>query len=396
MSPRTAPRVAWGFWGLDATTLALLALFGPLPAWSWSGVAGGLFILAFATTGALVASRRPDNPIGWLMCLSALAFVVGGVCEEISEYAAREDRWDLVAAQAAAWVGTYVWLLGVFPAATFLLLLFPDGRLPTPRWRPVAWLAGGSLGVTSVSLALAPGQIEDTPVTNPVGIPGAADVFDVLVAAGLTLVLVSILASCASLVARFRSASPEQRQQLKWIAYSVPLLLLFLAGSIWVTEAYSGETAIEIANTLSTVGITVVPVAIGIAMLRHRLYDIDVVIKRTLVYGPLTATLAASYLGLVLLFQLLLSPLAGESDLAVAASTLAVAALFRPLRARMKAGVDRRFYRQRYDAARTLEAFSGRLRDELDLEALGDDLRRVVHDTVQPAHVTLWLREASR
>jgi len=364
--------------------LAILVLFGPLPAWSWSGVAGGLFILAFATTGALVASRRPDNPIGWLMCLSALAFVVGGVCEEISEYAAREDRWDLVAAQAAAWVGTYVWLLGVVPAATFLLLLFPDGRLPSPRWRPVAWLAGGSLGVTSLAIALSPGRIEDTPVTNPVGIPGAAAVFDALVAAGLVLVFVSILASCASLVARFRSARREQRQQLKWIAYSVPLVLLFLAASIAVSPE------------LSTVGITVVPVAIGIAMLRHRLYDIDVVIKRTLVYGPLTATLAASYLGLVLLLQLLLSPLAGESDLAVAASTLAVAALFRPLRTRIRAGVDRRFYRQRYDAARTLEAFSGRLRDELDLEALGDDLRQVVRETVQPAHVSLWLREASR
>ena len=384
MSPRTARRLAWGLWGLDAAMLAILVLFGPLPAWSWSGVAGGLFILAFATTGALVASRRPDNPIGWLMCLSALAFVVGGVCEEISEYAAREDRWDLVAAQAAAWVGTYVWLLGVVPAATFLLLLFPDGRLPSPRWRPVAWLAGGSLGVTSLAIALSPGRIEDTPVTNPVGIPGAAAVFDALVAAGLVLVFVSILASCASLIARFRSARREQRQQLKWIAYSVPLVLLFLAASIAVSPE------------LSTVGITVVPVAIGIAMLRHRLYDIDVVIKRTLVYGPLTATLAASYLGLVLLLQLLLSPLAGESDLAVAASTLAVAALFRPLRTRIRAGVDRRFYRQRYDAARTLEAFSGRLRDELDLEALGDDLRQVVRETVQPAHVSLWLREASR
>jgi len=395
MSSSTAARAAWGLWAVDFVILVVLILFGPLAAGPWSTASGGVSILAFATTGALVASRRPGNPIGWLLCLSAFAFAVLGVCGEISEYAVRERRSDLPVAQVVAWVGGWVWLLGVGPAATFLLLLFPDGRLPSPRWRPVAWLAGGSLVVTLVAIALAPGRIENTPVTNPVGVRGGEAVFGALVVFGFVLLFVSILVSCVSLVVRFRSAGREQRQQLKWIAYSLPLVVVFVAASFWVEWTQSGDTAIEVSNTLAAVGLTVVPLAIGVAMLRSRLYDIDVVIKRTLVYGSLTSMLVATYLGTVLVFRLVLSPLTGESDLAVAGSTLAVAALFRPLRARIQSEVDRRFYRARYDASRTLEGFAGRLRDELDLEALGDDLRRAVRDTMQPAHVSLWLRGPS-
>ena len=210
--------------------------------------------------------------------------------------------------------------------------------------------------------------------------------------AGLALLFFCILASCASLVSRYRQAELQQRQQLKWLAWSLPVVLAWLGSSIWVESRLTGDTAADVANTLSSVGLTIVPVTIAVAILRHRLYDIDVVINRTLVYGTLSATLLAVYLGSVLMLQLVLSPLTDRSDLAVAASTLAVAALVRPARRRIQGAVDRRFFRRRYDAARTLESFGGRLRQEVDLESVCADLRDVVRDTVQPAHVSLWLR----
>ena len=392
MSRGPARWVAWSLWTVDVAVVPALLLSDDDGAGPWSTLAGGIFILAFATTGALVASRRPENPIGWLLCLTALSFAIGGVCVGISEYAAREQREDLVAATVAAWVGTFVWMIGVGVAATFVLLLFPDGHLPSRRWRPVAWLAGTSLGLTITGLALAPGRIEDTSVTNPLGFAAVDRVLDTAVGIGLGLFSVSILLSCLSLAVRFRSAPRVQRQQLKWLAYTLPLVVLWMGASVVVESTQSGDTAVEISNTLVAIGLTVVPVSIGIAMLRHRLYDIDVVINRTLVYGALTATLAAVYLGSVLLLQQVLNPLTAQSDLAVAVSTLTVAALFRPARARIQAGVDRRFYRRRYDAARTLESFSERLRHEVDLASVSTDMRDVVRETVQPAHVSLWLR----
>jgi len=383
-------RFAWGLWTLDFLVVVTLV---PLGAGSSMGgdVAGSVFILVFSTTGALVASRIPGNPIGWLLCLSALTFAVGGVCEEISEQAV-QNGWDNPAVTTAAWVGTFVWMLGVGPVATFLLLLFPDGQLPSPRWRPVAWVAGASLAVTFGSLALAPGRIEGTQASNPIGVPGGDALFEALLTIGLALLFISILASCASLVVRYRGADPQQRAQLKWIAWSLPIVLLWLGASIWVESTQSGDTTVDIANALASIGLTIVPVAIAVAMLRHRLYDIDDVINRTLVYGALTATLAGIYLGMVLLLQIVLNPLTAQSDLAVAVSTLTVAALFRPARFRIQEAVDRRFYRRRYNAAQTLELFTGRLRQEVDLGSVSDDLRGVVRETVQPAHVSLWLR----
>lgn len=391
MSPRAASRVAWSLWVVEIVTV------GVLVPWDSSGgllanIAGVVFIVVFATTGALVASRRPGNPIGWLMCLSAFAFTLGAVSVEIVEQAARGEGSPLVT--LAAWLSQFVWLIGIAPAATFLLLLFPDGRLPSRRWRPLAWLSAAALALTVVGLAFAPGLIQDSDVPNPVGIPGGAAVLDAMTFGGLMLLFVSILAAWASLVVRYRQAGPEQRQQIKWIAYAVPLLVVMVMASALIEALAASQTSADIANALASTGLVMVPVAIGIAMLRYRLYDVDVVINRTLVYGALTVTLAAVYLGGVLLLQLALSPLTGEFDLAIAGSTLAVAALFRPARSRIQAAVDRRFYRHRYDARHTVEAFTGRLRQQVDLDAVAADLQGVVRDTVEPTHLSLWLRGA--
>ena len=392
MSRRAATLLAWGLWTVDIAVIAALVPLSSAGAGVWGHIGGTVFITVFASTGALVASRHPANPIGWLLCLAVRVHRRRGVRLGLGVRGPREHRWPRC---HRGRVDRHLRLDARYrPGGNVLVAALPRRAVAAHRWRAIAWLAGASLAATLVALALAPGPIEDTRVINPVGATPWAPGLRTLENAGLTLLFASILASCASLVVRYRAAGLEQRQQLKWLAWSLPMVLLWLGASIWVESTQQGETAADIGNALASIGLTVVPVAITVAMLRHRLYDIDVVINRTLVYGSLTATLAAVYLGSVLLLQLLLNPLRTESDLAVAVSTLAVAALFGPARARIQAGVDRRFYRSRYDATRTLEAFAGRLRHEVDLDAVGADLRAAASDTVQPAHLSLWLRGA--
>jgi hypothetical protein len=366
----TARRLAWSLWAL---TVILLITAVALPSAEpdedvWSMVASFVFALSFATVGALVASRQSRNPLGWIMCGAGLAYAVGSVSVTYVESTLVGGDEDLLET-IADWVSGWVWMLGVGPAATFLLLLFPTGSLPTERWRPVAWLAGGGLALVVCGIA--------------------ADV-DVAAGLGSFLLLLAALASVASLVFRFRRARSRERRQLKWLTYAATVVGLVLA-LIIVAESTTGVSD-ELSNTLVSVSIAALPVSMGIAILRHGLFDIDVVINRTLVYATLTAVLVAAYVGAVLLFQLALSPLTEESDLAIAGSTLAVAALVRPLRRQIQAIVDRRFYRRRYDAARTLEGFGARVRDQVELDALGAELRGVVAETMQPAHVSLWLR----
>ena len=375
----TASRLAWSFCTLTVIGLAAAISFPSAQEDEevWSLVASLVFALSFATVGALVASRRPANPIGWIMCLAGLAYAVGGVSVSYVESTLAGGDDDALT-RVADWVSGWVWMLGIGPAATFLPLLFPDGRLPSRRWRPVAWVAAVGLGVMVVGLAL----------------PDAWTVAEVAAGVGGLLLVLAAIASIASLVFRFRRAPHVERNQLKWLTYAAALVGIAVLVQI-VAEVTVG-TSDDFSNTLVSASIATLPVSIGIAILRHRLYDIDVVINRTLVYGALTAALAGAYLGSVLLLQLALSPLTEDSDLAIAGSTLAVAALVRPLRARIQGIVDRRFYRRRYDAARTLESFGGRLRDQVDLDALGADLRGVITETMQPAHVSLWLREGPR
>jgi hypothetical protein len=257
---------------------------------------------------------------------------------------------------------------------SYLLLLFPDGRPPSRRWRPVAW--GVALGAAGgvVGYALKAGPLVDFPhIANPYGVDGP--VVGMVGVAGIIVAAGSMVASAVSLIVRHRRAGSEQRQQIKWFTYAATILLIGALLLSAVPDVWVAWWAWSVGFALYIAGIVGLPVAVGIAILRHHLYDIDLLINRTLVYGSLTAVLAGVYLAGIVLFQALFRTLTGqESQLAVVASTLAIAALFTPLRHRIKAFIDRRFYRRKYDAAKTLEAFSVKLRDETDLGALRDDL----------------------
>ena len=388
----TARRLAWSL----AVLATLLMLTGVGLSIASGGLRGGAgfaaaIVAAFGAIGVLITSRHPRNPIGWIFCGIAVTGSLMVLARGLAEFWLDRKGVPTALGETAAWYGDVSWILVILPAATFLLLLFPDGRLTAPHWRAVAWCAGVGIALVFVTDSLVPGPLEDYPeVVNPFGVDGL--VREVLEGIGVLAVAVAIVGSPLSLIARFRRAGREQRQQIKWLALAGAVAAM----TFGVAVAGYDTWAATVADGAIMLSILMLPVAAGVAILRYRLYDIDVVINRTLVYGALTATLAAAYLGSVLVLQLALSPLTEDSDLAIAGSTLAVAALFRPARARIQSGVDRRFYRRRYDAARTLEGFGARLRDEVGLESLGDELRAVVADTMRPAHLSLWLREPPR
>jgi len=344
-------------------------------------------VLTFSVVGAIVASRQPRNAIGWLFCGIGLVVSLNSFTGSYAGFRLAGGSAPGSLAETAAWFSSWSWTLWIYVPTTFLLLLFPDGRLPSPRWRPVAWCA--ALGVISfvAGYALEPGPLEEFPrITNPYGVD--SPILDAVAIAGAIPAGASMLASAVSLIVRMRRAGRVERQQIKWLAYGGAVVVgaVFVGGviSVWIEE---------VGISLIIIGLLGLPIFTGIAILRSRLYDIDIVINRTLVYATLTATLALLYFGGVTALQRLLSPVMGEGNgLAVVASTLLIAALFNPLRRRIQAFIDRRFYRSKYDARKTLESFSARLRDETDLEALRGDLEGVVRETMQPAHVSLWLR----
>ncbi len=353
-----------------------------------------LMTAAFAALGALLASRRPRNPIGWILCASPLFLAFTELARDWYVHTLIAEPGSLPLASGLMWAANWSWIPGFMPLLTLLLLLFPDGRPPSRRWRPVGWLAVLAMGMLIVGYAFAPGPLEDYPrVDNPVGVGGpAGDALEVFQFIGFPFFALAAIASMASLVVRFRGSLGVERQQLKWMAAAAALVV-----AAWLLNAFFDQVIGEDISLILPLTLLALPAAATIAILRYRLYDLGLVVNRTLVYGALTAALAASYLGIVLLLQLALEPLTSDSGLAIAGSTLAVAALFRPLRGRIQELVDRRFYRRRYDAGRTVEGFSARLRDEVELDALSADLRDVVRETVQPAHVSLWLRpEAGR
>jgi hypothetical protein len=342
-------------------------------------------LIALGVIGAVVASRQPRNLVGWILCVTPLS--LGLLILGVHVFWSFELAGQADAAQVAAWLSSWIWTPAIFGSFVLFPLLFPTGAPPTARWRPVAWAGVAGCVAMTAGFAFTPGEFEDLPAVNPVGLGDplgtAAEVANGL---GFLLLVIGTLTAIASIVVRFRRSRGIERQQLKWVTAAAALLPL--------SQVPSGD----IGYAALLLGALVIAAAVAIAMLRYRLYDIDVVINRALVYGALTAILAGIYIGSVLLLQLVLSGVTQDSGLAVAASTLAVAALFRPARSRIQAVVDRRFYRRKYDAQRTLEAFSARLRDEVHLGALTTELSAVVTETLQPAHVSLWLRvpEATR
>ncbi len=363
-----------------------------------------LVVLAagYALVGALVAIREPRNAVGWLMLVIALTFAFQGL---VDTYVVDVDR---PLATAAAWVSASIWYFWLYLSTLMLPLLFPDGRLISRRWRPALWIGIAAMACTLVSVTFAPGPLDvesPTPIPNPMGIESAASLLSALGVAGNVLVSIGFVLGAASLVVRLRRSRGRRRQQVAWFAYVGALIMagLLLAMPEVFAEDLGAGGSVEWTVVLGSIGwisalllITIgIPAAVGTAILRHRLYDIDVVVKRTLVYGSLSVTLAAVYLVSVLGLRAVLTPVAGTSDLAVAGSTLAVAALFRPVRGRIQQVVDRRFDRSRYDAGLAVQGFATRLRHEVDLDAVRHDLEGVVDETVHPAHVSLWLRDSA-
>ena len=347
--------------------------------------------LAFSTVGVLVASRQRKNPIGWLLLGTGILYAFEVFTGNYSTYALFAEPGYLPGGLVAAWLTSWVWISGG-SLILFVFLFFPDGRLPSPRWRPVAWLVLANTALSVAPYAFAPGPLEElsegSPVINPFGIEGSAGILDLFASISTLLLAPIALAVVFAFILRFRRARGEERQQIKWVAYAVAL---FAAVVIMVSVWPSLDTSV-VGNVLFLVAFLAIPSAMALAMLRHRLYDIDVIVNRTLVYGALTLSLALIYFGSIALLQEILTALTGsDSQLAVVASTLVIAALFNPIRRRIQGFIDRRFYRRKYDAEKTLAAFGTKLRDEVDLENLTAALVAAVEQTVQPAHVSLWL-----
>ena len=356
-----------------------------------------ILAVSFSAVGAVIVVRRPGNLVGWV-------FLIGGLCNSLNgfswEYAryvllTEPGRWPL--GPFFAWLSTWIFGPGFVASFPLTLLLFPTGRPPSPRWRPLLWLIGAGLALAVLPMAVAAWPLRGPDlVTGDLWTTGAVGSLTVtLQRAGVAVITACILASVVSIGLRFRRAAGEERQQLKWLIYAGALAFVVTVTASPGALFELPGIASDLLSALAILTLPSIPVAVGIAILKYRLYDIDLLINRTLVYAVLTATLGLVYLGGVVLLQYAFQTLTGgegESQLAIVASTLAIAALFNPLRRRIQGFIDRGFYRRKYDAARTLAAFSARLRDETDLETLSEDLVSVVRETVQPEHASLWLR----
>jgi hypothetical protein len=385
MSYRTA---AWFAWAVCALSLGLTALSFLLIALNVSLDTPVYFFwldltvlsVGYSVIGAIIASRLPHHPIGWICCAIGLISAVDHFGGEYAVYALLAHPHSLAGGKAMLWLQGWFWMLFV-GLIVFLLLLFPTGRLPSSRWRPLAWLSVAVILVGVIwSSVISPDVRFDAP-PSPVQL----------------LVLALGLVAAASVVVGRRGARGVERQQIKWLLYAGAIW--FVGSALKIAVFYlmlvEGSWGLWVGYLLVTVGGLGGPIAIGIAILRYRLYEIDILINRTLVYGVLTASLAAVYFGGVATTQAIFRAFTGQEEqpqLAIVVSTLVIAALFNPLRRRIQSFIDRRFYRRKYDARKTLEAFSAKLRDQTDLEALNNALVGVVRETMQPAHVSLWLR----
>lgn len=391
---RWAGRAGWGLWLAFVAALvgATYVGFNP-PAGEPITVVDAIWaasFLGFPTAGALVITRIPRRPLGWMLSVGPLLLMFGVFCSEVARIGIEGPR------ETGAWI---YWVgMIIFNASMGVLLaiplFLPNGELLSRRWRAAVWPIALYTLVAMIAAGVGPWEIEEGG-RNPIWIPELRPLYE-LVEASLGLVTMWALGlGIVSLILRYRRSSGVERQQVKVLALGAAGVIASFA-ALAATEAILGDQSDVVATLFVILAILSLPTSIAMAVMRHRLYDIDLVINRTLVYGLLTAILFSSYFGIVVVLQRILDPLTNDSDLAVAGSTLAVAALFRPLRSSVQTFIDRRFYRSRYDAGETLDAFSTSLRDQVDLDSLRAQLVGVVGETMQPRHVSLWLRGGTR
>jgi hypothetical protein len=380
-------RLAWGLCVVSLTLVALTLVYG---AWTHSLLAtlaleapNTIWAVSFPVVGALIATHRPRNPIGWLFCAVGVFQGLLIAAEAYSDYALRIAPGTVPGGPLANWVAQWVWAPSVGLLVTFVPLLFPDGRLPSPRWRPVAWLSVLSIVLTCGLYGVLLWPLRAVVDRDPVELLTAGQA--IVLNTAFPFMVLCGLACLAALGVRFRRARGIERQQLKWLLFAAAITVVIISLS-------------QLVNRLWLLPLLpAIPVAAGIAILRYRLYDIDRIISRTLVYGLLTAILGLGYAGAVLVLGQVSGGVTKDPpSWAVAGATLAVAALFQPARRRIQQVVDRRFNRRKYDAAKTVEVFSGRLRDEVDLDALSAELLAVADQAMQPTTVSLWLRPAAQ
>jgi hypothetical protein len=397
--------LAWSLCALSLTFVIVWALFRllnfptprgvdqtPLPLEVWVL----LVFLLFTTIGALVASRQPKNTIGWIFCALGLFLTSYSASGQYAIYALVSSPGSLPGGGTAAWLEAFLNGPIILVLFALVLLLFPDGRPLSRRWRAALWLDLIVAAVLLVVGSFKPGPMPTSSlnVANPFGIEKIGALLNVLLYVGVSLALALTVLGAVSLMVRFRRSGAEERQQIKWFAFAGAIMCAVTATGPFLWSLPPSSPAVTLIwPALFLSAVSTIPVATGIAILKYRLYEIDHIINRTLVYGSLTAVLAVFYEGGIVALQYVFRLLsAQESQVAVVATTLVIAAMFEPLRRRIQHFVDRRFYRNKYDARKTLEAFSFKLRNETNLEALNNDLVGVVNQTMQPAHTSLWLR----
>jgi hypothetical protein len=395
--------LAWTLCGLICLSILInlsLSLTNPLANVSAfkmvADIVFGFIPVVFAILGALILSRQPRNMIGWLLMIPAIAFTLPA--EDYVNSFTGAPPVPPVTLFFALWLNDWNWLLLMFPIF-FILLLFPTGQPPSPRWR---WLIVFGLAMCAFFIVLVTFQQNlsggNVSVKNPIGFIADNDMlWSKYLNVPWAVALLSLTVLCAaSLFVRYRHAAAVEREQIKWLLYACGLFVVVYLPLYWISDL--NTILADMWNVLFSLAILAIPIAIAIAILRYRLWEIDVLIRRTLVYGALTLTLALVYFGGVVLLQALFEAITGQgqSPIATVISTLGIAAMFTPLRHRIKNDIDRRFYRKKYDAEKTLAAFAARVRDEVELDRLTTHLLAVVQETLQPEHASLWFKESKK